>query len=48
MVVPKTPVATAWARTSYYYPTDPTEELKALQNYKRELENELAELTKRI
>ncbi|MEM3789038.1 MAG: hypothetical protein QXN95_04130 [Candidatus Bathyarchaeia archaeon] len=31
-----------------YYPTDPAEELKALQDYKKELEAELAELTKRI
>jgi len=41
-------VAPAWARTQYYYPIDPAEELKALQYYKKELETELAELTKRI
>lgn len=37
-----------WTRTPYYYPTDPTEELRTLQDYKKELETELAELTKRI
>ncbi|MEM1552839.1 MAG: DUF5320 domain-containing protein [Candidatus Bathyarchaeia archaeon] len=36
-----------WTRTQYYS-TSPAEELKALQDYKRELEAELAELTKRI
>lgn len=37
-------------RAPYYpqYPTDPVEELKALQDYKKKLETELAELTKRI
>ncbi|MEM3703637.1 MAG: DUF5320 domain-containing protein [Candidatus Bathyarchaeia archaeon] len=41
-------MAPVWMRTPYYYPTEPVEELKALQNYKKELEAELAELTKRI
>ncbi|MEM3703857.1 MAG: DUF5320 domain-containing protein [Candidatus Bathyarchaeia archaeon] len=45
---PKHPWPPAWARTPYYYPADLTGELKALQNYKKELEAELAELTKRI
>ncbi|MEM3873829.1 MAG: DUF5320 domain-containing protein [Candidatus Bathyarchaeia archaeon] len=45
---PRHPWPPAWARTPYYYPTDPAEELRALQDYKKELEAELAELTKRI
>ncbi|MEM1540483.1 MAG: hypothetical protein QXJ07_03780 [Candidatus Bathyarchaeia archaeon] len=42
---PRHPWPPAWARIPYY-PTDPAEELRALQNYKKELEAELAELKK--
>jgi hypothetical protein len=46
---PRHPWPPAWARTTpYTYPTDPNEELRALENLKSDLELELADITKRI
>lgn len=44
---PRHPWPPAWARTPYYF-IDPSEELKALEDYKKYLETELADLAKRI
>lgn len=46
---PRHPWPPAWARTSYYsYPSDPSEELRALESLKSDLESELVDITKRI
>ncbi len=45
---PRHPWPPAWARTPYYYPIDPDEERKTLQEYKKCLETELADIAKRI
>jgi len=44
---PRHPWPPAWARTPCHF-ANLSEELRALQEYKRTLENELTELTKRI
>jgi len=49
---PQHPWPPAWARwwwpSTLYYPIDPTEELKALEDLKKSLEADLAEIAKRI
>ncbi|MEM1538059.1 MAG: DUF5320 domain-containing protein [Candidatus Nezhaarchaeales archaeon] len=48
---PRHPWPPAWARAPFYpapYPMDPSEELRALEELKRYLEAELADVAKRI
>lgn len=45
---PRHPWPPAWARIPYYEPYDPKLEIKYLESIKRNLEAELAELSKRI
>jgi 16S rRNA G527 N7-methylase RsmG len=47
-VVPKTPVATSMGKNCILLLHRSNRRAESLQNYKRELENELAELIKRI
>jgi hypothetical protein len=45
---PRHPWPPAWARGWWWYPADPSEELKALESLRRDLEAELSDLSKRI
>ncbi|MEM3700022.1 MAG: DUF5320 domain-containing protein [Candidatus Bathyarchaeia archaeon] len=46
---PRHPWPPPWAQSQYYpYPADPNEELKALEDLRKSIELELADLNKRI
>ncbi|MEM2210521.1 MAG: DUF5320 domain-containing protein [Nitrososphaerales archaeon] len=46
---PRHPWPPAWARAPFYpYPMDPNEEIKVLEELKKDLEAEIADLSKRI
>ncbi|MEM3697048.1 MAG: DUF5320 domain-containing protein [Candidatus Bathyarchaeia archaeon] len=46
---PRHPWPPPWAQSQYYpYPSDPNEELKALEDLRKSIELELADINKRI